>query len=479
MKMISLYLKAFVLLTSISLSSQFNLHLQNHAKACCPFSSLPQNIGCMSFRKSNNVVRCSSTTVESTGRKVNVTLVSILIAVVAAATGRVFNAFRFISTKFSSDPSTFLSIPICAAIVGYVTNWVGVKMLFYPIQWTGIPIQRWTDNPLGLIGWQGVVPTKRFVMSARLVEVTISQLLKVKEVFSKLEAVQMANLLVSVVSPCVLNGCVPQPVVSYFLKRTSQDILREVESVVDIKSLVVTGLSSDPAVLGNFFQTVAKKELRFLVDSGFGFGFLLGILQMIQWALYPAAWTLPVGGALVGYITNWIALKWIFEPLNPTKFGPFMLQGMFLKRQKEVSADFCEYLSKETLPSIKVWNSVFENVNTNSVFERIVRRNLPFLPNASIKSIMDTLRQRIGRDGSHPLHSYTDRTLDLRNTLTTAMNRLSPLQFEKVLHPVFEEDEITLIVAGAVLGAISGLLQLYANNAIDRWRLRRRRLLIA
>jgi hypothetical protein len=29
-----------------------------------------------------------------------------------------------------------------------------------------------------------------------------------------------------------------------------------------------------------------------------------------------------------------LALKWIFEPVNPTKIGPFIFQGLFLKRQK-------------------------------------------------------------------------------------------------------------------------------------------------
>jgi uncharacterized membrane protein YheB (UPF0754 family) len=66
---------------------------------------------------------------------------------------------------------------------------------------------------------------------------------------------------------------------------------------------------------------------------------------MLIWMLYPANWTLPVGGAVVGYITNWIALKWIFEPIDPTRIGPFILQGMFLKRQKEVSADFSAYIA--------------------------------------------------------------------------------------------------------------------------------------
>ena len=32
-------------------------------------------------------------------------------------------------------------------------------------------------------------------------------------------------------------------------------------------------------------------------------------------------------------------------------------------------------------------------------------------------------------------------------------------EFERVLHPVFEQDELTLIIAGGVLGAIAGGLQ--------------------
>jgi hypothetical protein len=32
-------------------------------------------------------------------------------------------------------------------------------------------------------------------------------------------------------------------------------------------------------------------------------------------------------------------------------------------------------------------------------------------------------------------------------------------KFERVLHPIFEEDELTLIIAGAVLGFLAGLIQ--------------------
>lgn len=57
---------------------------------------------------------------------------------------------------------------------------------------------------------------------------------------------------------------------------------------------------------------------------------------MFVWLLYDKPWTLPAGGAVVGYITNWLAIKLIFEPVDPVKIGPFVLQGLFLKRQDEV-----------------------------------------------------------------------------------------------------------------------------------------------
>jgi hypothetical protein len=35
-------------------------------------------------------------------------------------------------------------------------------------------------------------------------------------------------------------------------------------------------------------------ELDFLVESGLGFGFLLGLVQMVAWVMKPKPWTLPV-----------------------------------------------------------------------------------------------------------------------------------------------------------------------------------------
>jgi uncharacterized membrane protein YheB (UPF0754 family) len=54
------------------------------------------------------------------------------------------------------------------------------------------------------------------------------------------------------------------------------------------------------------------------------------------------------------------------------------------------------------------------------------------------------------------LEAYTEEALDMENLLREKMSALSSAEFEGMLHPVFEEDEIILIVMGAFLGIIIG-----------------------
>ena len=142
---------------------------------------------------------------------------------------------------------------------------------------------------------------------------------------------------------------------------------------------------------------------------------------MLQWMVYPAGWTLPFCGAIVGYVTNWIALKWIFEPLVPTKIigGPFpiILHGMFLQRQRDVSRDFSTYIAAKVLTSQQVWQAILaEGTPQAAEFARILRRNLPWwTPSAIFANLLKAMREQVGRPlvvgGSHPLHAYSDLVL--------------------------------------------------------------------
>lgn len=54
---------------------------------------------------------------------------------------------------------------------------------------------------------------------------------------------------------------------------------------------------------------------------------------------------------------------------------------------------------------------------------------------------------------------YVNERLDIRETLARRLKKLSTTEFEDLLHPVFQEDEVTLIATGGVLGFGAGALQ--------------------
>ena len=58
-------------------------------------------------------------------------------------------------------------------------------------------------------------------------------------------------------------------------------------------------------------------------------------------------------------------------------------------------------------------------------------------------------------------YEYMQQALDLETTIRTKMGELPSSEFEGVLHPAFQEDEIQLIALGGVLGALVGVVQIY------------------
>merc|ERR1719453_1502415 len=101
--------------------------------------------------------------------------------------------------------------------------------------------------------------------------------------------------------------------------------------------------------MNDIFEKVADYEFWFIRVSGFWFGFLFGLMQMGAWILYPAWWTLPAAGLVVGWATNFIALKMIFSPSEPRRCCCFTCHGLFLRRQREVAVVYSQLFSTKVL----------------------------------------------------------------------------------------------------------------------------------
>lgn len=129
-----------------------------------------------------------------------------------------------------------------------------------------------------------------------------------------------------------------------------------------LKRAVVEDMARRRRLICELFQRCGRDELRFIVDVGLWGGAVLGLAQMALWLVFTPKWSLVAGGALVGYATDYAALKVMFEPVEAWR--PQWLskpieratgkewrgfQGLFLTRQEAVSEEFSEFMASKIL----------------------------------------------------------------------------------------------------------------------------------
>ena len=431
--------------------------------------------------------------------------------------------FDLARAKFLANWVAYAFIPVVAGILNWLTNALAVKMIFSPEEYVGLDIKRFPETPAGFFGWQGIVPCKVRKMSSTMVDLMTSRLLDVREVFGRLDKQKCGECLepgIDAIAEGVAadlfaasaestgesseNEEKPLPSWSAALiaaaplaatlaakdlarkhgKRLVASVLGEMQQRVpevwDVKTQVVGAMTRDKKIIVELFQRCGRNEFAFIRRSGLYFGFLFGIFQMVQWLVWDPWWSLAVGGAAVGYATNWLALTLMFSPVHPKTFGPFTLHGAFLRRQDEVSGEFASMLRSRVLSAENIWREILTGTTTSRVFfailerktreqlekaraeERIVACAAKALGETRWALIERAVVARVLADlpGHLPLvYAYSDGALDLEATLREKMRGLSGEEFEGVLHPVFQEDELTLILVGALLGLVAGFAQ--------------------
>lgn len=395
----------------------------------------------------------------------------------------------------------FASIPISSGLVGWGTNVMAIKMTFYPIEFVGI-------RP---IGWQGIIPSKATKMAVKSVDMLTTKLLKIEERFGLVKperialemgpsldklARQITDEVMQAQAPTIWSSTpkfvktqiyenitneLPQLVIQMM-----DDIKENINELLDLKTIGVTALTKNKALLNDMFIRCGKEEFKFIEKSGLYFGIPFGLVQM-GLAIYFVSvmkigtpwWLLPLFGLIVGYATNWLALKLIFEPLYPRKylFGLFEFQGLFIKRQPEVATEYAKIVSGDILTTERLFEFMVRGPGANRLAE-IVRDNLEKSIDTTINSTRGLVKWVVSDKQLEVIKNiavyrfmqelplsirdtfaYAEEAIDMENMLEEKMAGLTEKEFEGFLRPVFQEDEWILIMVGAVLGMGAGFLQ--------------------
>ena len=392
------------------------------------------------------------------------------------------------------DLFLYLSIPLTSAFVGWGTNVLAIKMTFYPLEFKGIP---------PFLGWQGIIPSKAVKMSTTSVDLWTSKLVSVKELFEQIDPKAVAkemrpefdriskeimDEIMAIQAPDAWDK-IPASLKKIIYMRISKDmpqivteimtdVKNNIENIFDIKEMVIKRLTQDKELLNNMFLKCGKEEFKFIERSGLYFGFIFGLIQMIIWYFFPYFWILPLFGLLVGYATNWLALKLIFEPVKPIKFLGMKFQGLFIKRQNEVSKEYAFMLAHDIFTFDRIFTAIingptkekFVNLvasHANKAIDDAVGISEPVIKLVTGKRkyekmkniVIDKTVQEIPKS-VQPVFPYAEEAMDLETTFRIRMQALSSADFVNFLRPVFQEDELKLILVGAVLGMLAGIGQL-------------------
>jgi len=389
----------------------------------------------------------------------------------------------------------YLSMPVVAAVIGYVTKLLAIRMMFQPIEFVGI--KPW-------FGWQGIVPRRAERMATIACDIMTQRLISPQEIFGRLDPdrvvqeierpllddVESITREVAEMYSPKLWEMLPEAVKKKVLERVKseapgivrqimEDIRANIDNVFDLKAMVVTALTNEKELLNRIFKESGAAEFRFIARSGIYFGFIIGLVQALTWMFTHSPIIMPLFGLFTGWFTDWLALKMIFHPKEPKKFLFFTWQGLFLKRRKEVAAQYGALIAAEVITPANIINAVLNGPLSDRLYglvqnhvQRLVDEQAGVVKPIVVFAVgtqkykemkqMVALKTmlRLTKTLRH-IEKYAGDAMDIRNTLVNKMQEMTPQEFEGILRPAFQQDEWILIAVGAVLGFLVGEMQVF------------------
>ena len=413
-----------------------------------------------------------------------------------------------------------LSIIPVTAFVTWAHVWMALKMVFYPINFWGFHL-----GPLP-VGWQGIVPRKAGRISGIITDNTLSKLGSIREFLQAMDPDDMARIIgeqvgfelehlideVMMDRNAVLWENLPfaikrriyaqaQKQMPAILRELVTELTMNVESLVDMREMVVSQMEGDRRLMVRMFLKVGQKEIKFIWHISALIGMFFGIFQMIVWFVVPWHWTVPFWAAIWGFLTNWIAIWMVFNPLYPhpvkypqffarttnrkfpwikpviPRIGTYNIQGAFMKRQDEVSDVFASVVTEDLITLKSIMTEMMYGGRKDKT-RRIIKRH--------INEIMETPLVRTSLQLSLGPKEYAklktdliDRSIEITmvpvcdpafnasraqkiyQMFRDRIRELTPKEFQNLLRPAFQEDEWILILLGGVTGFVAGLIHLF------------------
>lgn len=191
---------------------------------------------------------------------------------------------------------------------------------------------------------------------------------------------------------------------------------------------------------------------------------------MVAWILMPSI------GALIGWVTNWIAVRMLFRPRRPWRLPgtPLIVQGLLPRRRVELARVIAETVERDLLPIDRLLERLdiddLRREIAAAVAERAGERlaaGVPrFLPAPLRQTVIDYLLDLIVAESDAFLANLGERLRDVLKDrvkvgelVESQLAALDLAGLERLIGAVAARELRHIEVLGGLLGFAIGLLQ--------------------
>ena len=186
--------------------------------------------------------------------------------------------------------------------------------------------------------------------------------------------------------------------------------------------------------------------------------------------------SIPLITALIGWFTNWVAIRMLFRPRNQIKILGIKFQGLIPRRQQDLAHQTAEIIESEILHQHAIRNAIQSidiEPHLKTLVEKLVDQKLreklaaiPFVGSfindstlAMIKQMaVDSLQEEIPNIVENVSNDLESK-IQIRHMVQDRMNALDLEALENIVKRVAKKEFRTIEQLGAVLGFVVGLLQ--------------------
>ncbi|MFC1845272.1 DUF445 domain-containing protein [Thermodesulfobacteriota bacterium] len=189
-------------------------------------------------------------------------------------------------------------------------------------------------------------------------------------------------------------------------------------------------------------------------------------------------YSLPLIGALIGWLTNYIAIKMLFHPRNEVRLFFIPVQGVFPKRQKALARKLGQIVSEELVSAQDVTAHLKEKATSEAVLNHIslrleegISKRLPgafpilaILKSSDmadkIKNMLLDQMSSLNEELIDKLSGELEEELDVQGIVEKKVSSFSSEKLEKILFSIMRREFKFIEMVGAVLGFLIGVVQI-------------------